>query len=59
MAKRYEDMTDKEKAEHDKWMARSENMKNGGKAAMGLGCSMIIGGVFLIIVVTIILMLIF
>lgn len=58
MPKNYEDMTDKEKAEHDKWMARSENMKNGGKAAMGMGCSMVILGLILTVIVAVILILI-
>lgn len=58
MPKSYKDMTDKEKAGHDKWMARSENMKNGGKAAMGMGCSMVILGLILTVIVAVILILI-
>ena len=53
MAKNYEDMTDKEKAGHDKWMARSEKMNKGGKAAGGLGCAAMIIGLVLILLVTI------
>lgn len=53
MAKKYEDMTDKQKAAHDKWMARSENMKNGGKVAGGVGCAAMIIGILLIIFITI------
>lgn len=53
----YETMNDKQKAEHDKWMARSENMKNGGKVMGGVGCAAMIIGVLLILFITIPLML--
>lgn len=53
MAKKYEAMTDKQKAAHDKWMARSENMKNGCKVAGGVGCAAMIIGILLILFITI------
>lgn len=56
MAKRYEDMTDKEKAGHDKWKKRQEGMETGGKAMMGLGCAGVIFGVMIMAVVAVILM---
>lgn len=56
MAKNYEDMTDKEKAGHDKWKKRQENMETGGKAMMGLGCAGVIFGVMIMVVVAVIAM---
>lgn len=53
MAKKYEDMNDKEKAGHDKWMARSKNMEAGGKAMMGLGCAGVIFGLMITAVVVV------
>lgn len=45
LGKQYEDMTDKEKATYDKWMARSEKLSSTGKdmskvggKMMGCGC---------------------
>lgn len=45
MKKNYEDMTDKQKEAHDKWMARSKkleatgkSMQKAGGAMMGCGC---------------------
>lgn len=61
MPKNYEDMTDKEKAGHDKWMARAAKMESAGKntskvgsAMMGIGCLMT-----LLITIPIILLIIF
>ena len=51
--KNYEDMTDKQKAAHDKWMARSKRMEAGGKGMQQAGGKMMGCGCLLILFVTI------
>ena len=50
------ELTDKQKASQAKWQKRSENMEQGGKAMMGLGCAGVIFGVMIMIVVAVIAM---
>lgn len=51
--KNYEDMTDKEKAAHDKWMARSKKMEAAGKGMQNAGGKMMGCGCLLTLLITI------
>lgn len=53
MAKNYEDMTDKQKQAHDKWMERSRKLEAGGKGMQKAGGKMMGCGCLLTILVTI------
>ncbi|WP_432352673.1 hypothetical protein [Sporosarcina sp. A2] len=51
--KEYKDMTDKQKAHYDKWMARSKKMGSTGKGMQQAGGKMIGCGCLLTLLITI------
>ena len=49
-------LTDKQKQKQADWLKRSEQLKTGGSAAVGIGCAMMVMGVVLMILVAVVLM---